>query len=126
MTENEIPLKYNLPESEYSPEFLQGMINRMAVSYHKYGKVADAYPSNMHAVHSLIMRLNKYTETGNTEYLMDAANFAMIEFMHPHIPNAHYTPTDSDGSPGRVTNHGIVTHESNTAKRDHLYRRDGD
>lgn len=38
---------------------------------------------------------------GNTEYLVDAANFLMIEFMHPAHPKAHYRATDKEGSPGR-------------------------
>jgi hypothetical protein len=41
-------------------------------------------------------------EPGNAEYLVDAANFLMIEFMHPAHPNAHYAATDKEGSPGRV------------------------
>lgn len=40
-------------------------------------------------------RLEKYEETGNTEFLADIANFAMIEFMCPSIPGAHYEKTDS-------------------------------
>lgn len=121
-----LDLKYPAPYSEYSLEFIQGMINRMIVSYYKYGLVGDAYPKQFSAVHSLQQRLNAYLDTGNTEYLMDAANFDMIEFMHPHLENAHYTPTDSDGSPGRTTTRGIVTAESNNATRDRLYKRDGD
>lgn len=119
-------LDTNAPKTEYSERFLQGMLDRMAVSFYKYGRVSDAYPHSMSALDSLLQRLKSYKETGNTEFLMDAANFSMIEFMHPSHSEAHYTPTDSDGSPGRTTNHGIVTHETNTAKRDHLYRRDGD
>jgi hypothetical protein len=122
----DVEIKLTAPRSEYSLDFLQGMINRMIVSYYKYGKVADAYPASMDAMASLQQRITSYLVTENTEFLIDAANFAMIEFMHPGCDNAHYTPTDSDGSPGRTTTHGIVTHESNTAKRDRLYRRAGD
>jgi hypothetical protein len=38
---------------------------------------------------------------------MDAANFAMIEFMRPRREGARFEPTDSAGSPGRVW-HGEV------------------
>jgi hypothetical protein len=48
------------------------------------------------------MRIDKYVETGNTEYLVDAANFAMIEYMCPSIEGSYYTATDSEGSPGRA------------------------
>lgn len=45
----------------------------------------------MDAIKNLEIRLQKYKETGNTEYLVDVANFVMLEFMHPSIPGAKYT-----------------------------------
>jgi hypothetical protein len=56
----------------------------------------------VNALESLQKRIDKYIETGNTEFLMDAANFAMIEFMFPSHPSAHFRPTDSNESPGRA------------------------
>lgn len=89
--------------SEISMDFIQGMVNRMTVSFFKYGPVSDAYPDHVRALPSLQDRLAKYAETGNTEFLIDAANFAMIEFMRPAHPQAFFAPTDSDQSPGRKT-----------------------
>lgn len=89
------------PGTEFSFPFVQGMADRMAVSYAKYGAVKDAYPEKVNALDSLRLRLKKYAETGNTEFLMDAANFAMIEFMHPAHKDAYFKPTDSKESPGR-------------------------
>lgn len=89
-------------KTEFSPEFIQGMKDRMVISYHKYGAVAEAYPIRVDAIASLLQRLDKYAETGNTEYLIDAANFAMIEFMLPRHPHAFFQGTDDSGSPGRV------------------------
>lgn len=40
------------------------------------------------------------TKPGNTEYLVDAANFAMIEFIYPHLKGAKFEPTTDAGSPG--------------------------
>ena len=97
----------NVPLSEFSGEFVQGMADRMAVSFCKYGRVAEAYPSRVDAIASLRKRLERYEETGNTEWLMDVANFAMIEFMRPRHPKAHFRPTDSKESPGRKW-HGEV------------------
>ena len=91
-----------VPDTEFSQQFLQGMLDRMAVSYAKYGAVADAYPDKVDALRSLQVRLDKYCRTHNTEYLMDSGNFAMIEFMCPKDKDAHYTPTDRSGSPGRA------------------------
>ena len=100
----------SIPTSEFSQTFLQGMVDRMGVSFHKYGRVADAYPNAVDAIASLEQRLKEYRETGNTEWLMDVANFAMIEFMHPLHPEAHYSPTDSDASPGRMDHQGRRTY----------------
>lgn len=91
------------PSSEVSEAFVQGMRDRMATSYFKYGAVAKAYPRKVNALESLRRRIEKYEETGNTEWLMDVANFAMIEFMHPSHKRAHYKPTDSSESPGRAS-----------------------
>jgi hypothetical protein len=100
-TTSTIEVALAAPKSEFSAEFAQGMADRMAVSFYKYGAVADAYPSRVDAVASLKKRLDRYAKTGNTEWLMDVANFAMIEFMRPAHPDAHYKPTDSGESPGR-------------------------
>jgi len=88
-------------ETEFSEQFVEGMRSRMVVSFYKYGPLADAYPHKVSAVASLTDRLRKYAETKNTEYLIDAANFAMIEFMHPAVEGAFFEGTDDSGSPGR-------------------------
>jgi hypothetical protein len=87
--------------NEFSEPFVEGMRNRMVVSFYKYGPVAEAYPHKVNAVASLNDRLRKYAETKNTEFLIDAANFAMIEFMHPSVEGAFFAGTDDDQSPGR-------------------------
>jgi hypothetical protein len=90
------------PASEVSEEFIDGMRNRMAMSFFKYGPVRDAYPHKISAIESLRKRLERYEETGNTEWLIDAANFAMIEFMCPSHRDAHFRATDAAESPGRA------------------------
>ncbi len=77
-------------ETEFSEPFVQGMRERMVVSFYKYGHVGEAYPHKVNAVTSLTDRLRKYAETKNTEYLIDAANFAMIEFMFPSVEGAFF------------------------------------
>ena len=95
-------LKVPFP-SEFSLPFVQGMSNRMATSFCKYGSVADAYPGTVSALASAQMRIEKYLATGNTEFLMDAGNFLMIEFMFPSVAGAHFEAGDSDQSPGRAS-----------------------
>jgi hypothetical protein len=83
-------------KTEFSEPFVEGMRNRMVVSFYKYGHVADA-AGKVNMIASLNDRLRKYAETKNTEYLIDAANFAMIEFMHPSVEGAFFAGTDDDG-----------------------------
>jgi len=87
---------------EFSERFVDLMRAAMLTSYHKYGAVAEAYPERVKALASLKVRLDKYAETGNAEYLVDVANFAMIEFMHPALASAYYIATSDADSPGRV------------------------
>jgi hypothetical protein len=93
-------------KGEFSALFAQGMADRMSVSYAKYGAVSAAYPIKVDALASLEKRLERYRETGNTEWLIDVANFAMIEFMYPRHAAAHFRATDSDESPGRTNTDG--------------------
>lgn len=94
-------LSKGTPASEFNEPFIQGMADRMSMSFYKYGPMAEAYPERVDAIASLKIRLKKYEETGNTEYLMDVANFALIEFTHPRNPRAHFKAEDSKASPGR-------------------------
>jgi len=104
--------QYNLAahESEFAPDFIQKMANRMAVSEHKYGPVADSYATVDH-VKSLQQRLDLYLETGNSEWLVDVANEAMIEYMRVG-PDA-FKATDSDESPGRTRIDGSIDSDPN-------------
>jgi len=87
---------------DFSEEFIQLMKNRILTSHYKYGWICDTYPELADAVACLDQRLALYRESGNTEHLVDVANFAMIEFMRPRHPQAHFKGTDSDQSPGLV------------------------
>ena len=88
---------------EYSQEFDRLRRNRMEMSYYKYGPVRKNYATgNIQAIPTLKKCLEKYEETGNTEYLVDAANYAMLEFMYPQHPQGHFRSTGSEESAGIV------------------------
>lgn len=90
-------------KTEFSEPFVDGMKNRMAISYFKYGPVQlNAGKKFVNEMESLKLRLKKYEDTGNTEFLIDVANFAMIEYMYPSHPNAYFKATDSNESPGLI------------------------
>lgn len=99
--------------SEFSNDFVDGMRARMDVSFTKYGPIADAYPHKVNALESMQKRIDRYIETGNTEWLVDAANFLMIEFMLPAHPRAHFKATDSHESPGREGREDGTTAKAN-------------
>lgn len=93
---------HEILKTEFSEKFIEYMRERMVISYYKYGTVESGFPEKIDAIGSLMQRLRKYADSGNTEYLVDAANFAMIEFMRPRHHKAHFEPTDDDASPGRI------------------------
>ncbi len=90
--------------TETNEKFIRRMDAAMEMSLHKYGKVRDAYPHKVNAIKNLKTRLKKYEETGNADYLVDIANFAMIEFSYPAHPEFNDAPTD--GGEGRVWHAG--------------------
>ena len=84
----------------FSEEFLEKMKNALHMSYYKYGEAKMTYPELAQAYKCIGERLQLYEQTHNKEYLVDVANFAMLEFMFPAFDDAQYKPTDSDKSPG--------------------------
>ena len=88
---------------DYSVKFDELRKNRVAVSQHKYGSAKKNFATgNVNALESMELCLKKYKETKNTEYLCDAANYLMFEFMFPQIEGAYFKATDSKDSAGIV------------------------
>lgn len=88
---------------EYSEKFDTLRKNRVETSYYKYGSAKKNFATgNVQAIPTLELCLQKYKDTGNTEYLCDAANYAMFEFMYPQHQKAHFRATDSGESAGIV------------------------
>lgn len=88
---------------EYSERFDELRRNRVVISYYKYGPAETNYRKGYSkAIPSLEKCLEKYKETGNTEYLCDLANYAMFEFMYPQHEGAYFKATPSEESAGIV------------------------
>lgn len=78
---------------EYSDEFDKLRQNRVELSYYKYGSASINFGCGL--VNAL--------ETGNREYLLDAANYLMFEFMYPQArKDTYFKATDSKDSAGIV------------------------
>jgi hypothetical protein len=108
-----------VPTSEFDASFVVRMVQAMMVSFHKYGLVGQAYPLKFDASSDVRARMGKYREAGNKHYLVDAANFAMIEAMHPAPErNASWGSNDAADSPGRTTASGHrLVQETNDGQR---------
>ena len=84
---------------EYSQEFDKLRQNRMITSFYKYGPISENYGNKLiNCMANLEKRLEMYKKEGNIEYLIDVANFAMIEFMFPQHGDAHFN--NESTSPG--------------------------
>ena len=105
-------------DKEYSKRFDELRQSAIVVSYYKYGPSKENFRKGMvDAIGSLKKNLKKFEETGNTEYLVDVANYAMFRFMYPQ-GNESYRPTDSNQSAGVD---GITLNEMKQFKEDHNY-----
>ena len=88
---------------DYSDRFDELRKNRVAVSVHKYGNAKKNFATgNVNAIATMKLCIDKYQSTGNTEYLCDAANYLMFEFMFPQVKGAYFKATDSKDSAGIV------------------------
>lgn len=93
--------KFDL-KKEYSEEVDKMRKNRVEVSFYKYGPARINFGEGLvKARNSALMCIEKYDETGNTEYLLDAMNYLMFEFMFPSREDAFFKPTDSSESAGK-------------------------
>lgn len=103
---------------EYCWEFDAKRKNAIITSYYKYGPSKENFQKGMvDAIGSLKKNLQKFEETGNTEYLVDVANYAMFRYMYPQ-GNESYRPTDSNQSAGVD---GVTINEMIQFKEDHRY-----
>lgn len=101
---------------EYSEEFDNLRRNRVEMSFYKYGPARKNFVTgNVQALPTMELCVKKYQATGNREYLVDAANYLMFEFMFPQHPKPHFRATNSEESAGIV---GMSVNEMERFKND--------
>lgn len=89
-------------DREYSTKFDKERRHRVEVSYYKYGPARDNFAGGrVDAIATAELCLEAFKKDGNTEHLVDAANYMMFRFMYPY-PGEYFKPTDSSGSVGTV------------------------
>ena len=75
--------------------FMEKMCNAMIMSAFKYGKVNE-YASKV-ALDKMKKEIDMFIEDGNTEHMVNIANYAMIRYMFPKEGEG-YMGTDSNKS----------------------------
>ena len=95
-----MPTREEILKKDFSEAFITKMKNAIETSHYKYGWANKTYPELAQAHKCIEQRLDMYRKTHNKEYLIDVANFAMLEFLYPSYQDAKYQPTDSDKSCG--------------------------
>lgn len=79
--------------AEWSDEFVEKMQKAILLSHEKYGWMSKTYPELAQAANCAAERIVAYQKTHNKDYLIDIANFAMIEYMYPCCRKAHFFDT---------------------------------
>lgn len=77
-------------DTEFSNEFVEKMKKAILLSHEKYGWMADTYPTLAKAIDCATDRVEAYMKTHNKDYLVDIANFSMIEYMRPSFTTIHF------------------------------------
>jgi hypothetical protein len=79
-----------LAQSEWSNDFETKMRNRLIMGGLRYGRMRGQKKKQYDYIKSLHKRLSQYELTGNTEYLVDVANLALLEYEVGQHPNKHW------------------------------------
>lgn len=92
----------DIMKHEYSERFDTLRKNRVETAFYKYGAARDNFGSGrVDAVKTLELCLEAFEKDGNTEHMIDIANYAMFRYMYP-MEGEYFTATDSSGSVGTV------------------------
>ena len=81
---------------------VQLAVNRVMHSYFKHPYISARFPDNVDALGCLDARLAEYKRAGNTEMLIDCANYCLIEAMFPTHPDAHFKVLEPEEAPETV------------------------
>lgn len=85
-----------LQKTEWSPQFEQYMRNRLIMGALRYGLLSEKRKKGgkWELLEAIKTKIEKYEETGNTEYLVDAANYCLLAFECDSHPNKHFHALD--------------------------------
>lgn len=96
----EVKAKHNfekLKNSEWSLEFEQLMRNRLLMGAFRYGtlEIKRKIGHKWDLIGAIEKKIKLYNDTGNTEYLVDIANYCLLEYECGVHPKKHFTALDN-------------------------------
>jgi hypothetical protein len=84
-------------------QFFQKQLNRLVVGYFRYeAKGAPASSEKPKFAKRARMELSAYAKTGNTEHLINAANYCSLEYGRPSHARAHFDANVESATRGKV------------------------
>lgn len=85
-----------LTKTEWSPQFEKLMRNRLIMGAMRYGKLKDKrkHPGKWNLVGAIKSKIKLWHQTGNDEYLVDIANYCLLEFECGNHPQKHFHALD--------------------------------
>jgi len=86
----------SLQRTEWSQEFERLMRNRLIMGAFRYGLLAEKRikGAKWNLIEPIAKKVELYEATGNTEYLVDAANYCLLAFECDNHPLKHFTALD--------------------------------
>lgn len=98
----------DLERTEWSPRFERLMRNRMLMGALRYGPMEHERKvgSKWDLVGAMEKKIALYRQTGNTEYLVDLANYCLLEFELGHHPTKHWAALDNHHDHCRLKKEG--------------------
>lgn len=91
-----------VPREQYSVDFLQKMLNRVAFGYYRYGSQVREGGVPKQWVKRATLEIKAYKRTGNSEHLINAANYMMCECISPEHPKHHFKHESVSATRGKV------------------------
>jgi len=73
-------------------DFARLMDSRLCMGWLRYNNARTSHVGTF--MQRMQKKLRAYNATGNTELLVDVANYARLEFRRPSHPNAHFHAID--------------------------------
>jgi hypothetical protein len=79
---------------QFNQKFVDAMKRRMVMGAFRYGLVGTQKSLSIDYLRSAQRKLDAYVSDGNTEHLIDAANYMMLEHRFSRHPSKHFKAVD--------------------------------